>query len=137
MQLHLTYAELKQEIVQTGLHPNYVETKTSESFRLNLPLLEIPQNIAVSTQQLFADQGLQYERSLPHSSGVEKSDGDFSDYSLNIRGTDATRNVFRNGVGCYLWNQQEDIAMLEKIEFIKGPAGFLSALQSLAVLLIM
>ena len=60
-------------------------------------------------------------------SGVEKVFGDFSDYSLNIRGID-TGNVFRNGVGGYLWNQQEDIAMLEKIEFIKGPAGFMISL---------
>ena len=44
---------------------------------------------------------------------------------LIIRGTDATYNVFRNGVGGYWWNQQEDAAMLEKIEFIKGPAGFM------------
>jgi iron complex outermembrane recepter protein len=129
VQLHLTYAALKHVIVQTNLHPNYVETKTSESLRLNLPLLEVPQNIVVSTQQLFADQGLtNMTQAIRTVSGVEKFDGDFSDYSLNIRGTEATGNVFRNGVGGYLWNQQEDIAMLEKIEFIKGPAGFMISL---------
>ena len=73
VQLHLTYAELKQVIVQTGLHPNYVETKTSESLRLNLPLLEVPQNIVVSTQQLFADQGLtNMTQAFRTVSGVEK-----------------------------------------------------------------
>ncbi len=53
-------------------------------------------------------------------SGVEKSYGELNDYSLIIRGTDATYNVFRNGVGGDWWNQQEDVAMLEKIEFVKG-----------------
>ena len=58
-------------------------------------------------------------------SGVTKYYGALNDYSLIIRGTDATYSVFRNGVGGYWWNQQEDVAMLEKIEFVKGPAGFM------------
>jgi iron complex outermembrane receptor protein len=36
-------------------------------------------------------------------------------------------NIYRNGIGQYVWNQQEDIAMIEKIEFIKGPAGFITS----------
>jgi len=56
---------------------------------------------------------------------VAKTYGGLNDYTLIIRGTDANWAVFRNGVGGYWWNQQEDVAMLEKIEFIKGPAGFM------------
>ena len=42
-----------------------------------------------------------------------------------MRGTEISNwNLFRNGIGGYWWNQQEDAAMLEKIEFVKGPAGF-------------
>jgi outer membrane receptor for ferric coprogen and ferric-rhodotorulic acid len=61
-------------------------------------------------------------------SGVTKYYGTLNDYSLIIRGMDATYSVFRNGVGGYWWNQQEDVAMLEKIEFIKGPASFIVSL---------
>ena len=46
---------------------------------------------------------------------------------MNIRGTDASYNVFRNSIDGYWWNQQEDAAMIEKIEFIKGPAGFMTS----------
>lgn len=45
-----------------------------------------------------------------------------------MRGTELSfYSLFRNGIGGYFWNQQEDVAMLEKIEFVKGPAGFMSS----------
>jgi iron complex outermembrane receptor protein len=104
----------------------YVEVKPSESLRLNIPLIEIPQNIVVVTHQLLADQGLlSLTEAIRNVSGVQKTHGELNEYSLNIRGTDATWNVFRNGIGGYWWNQQEDVAMLEKTEFVKGPAGFM------------
>ena len=64
-------------------------------------------------------------QAIRNVSGVAKTYGDLNDYSLIIRGTDATYNVFRNGAGGVWWNQQEDAAMVEKIEFVKGPAGFM------------
>ena len=104
----------------------YVETKLSQALRLNLPLIEVPQNIIVIPHQLLSDQGLvSMTQAIRTVSGVEKSYGELNDYSLIIRGTDATYNVFRNGVGGDWWNQQEDAAMVEKIEFVKGPAGFM------------
>ena len=57
IQLQLTFAELKEVTVKANTGSKYVETKTSEGLRLNLPLNEIPQNIAVVTHQLLADQG--------------------------------------------------------------------------------
>ena len=126
IQLHQTDAELKEVIVRANTKAKYVETKPSESLRLNVPLNEIPQNIAVVTHQTLADQGLvSMTEAIRNVSGVEKTYGGLNDYSLIIRGSDATWNVFRNGVGGYWWDQQEDVAMLEKIEFIKGPAGFM------------
>ncbi|MEX6689555.1 TonB-dependent receptor [Danxiaibacter flavus] len=126
VQLDQTYAELKKITVVANLDSKHVEIKPSESLRLNLPLNEIPQNIAVVTHQTMADQGLlSTTEATRNVSGVEKINGGLNDYSLIIRGTDATYNVVRNGVGNFWWNQQEDAAMLEKIELIKGPAGFM------------
>ena len=125
MHLRRTYAELKKVIVESHTS-EYVETKTSESLRLNLPLIEVPQNIVVIAHQLLSDQGLvSMTQAIRAVSGVEKTYGDLNDYSLIIRGTDATYNVFRNGAGGDWWNQQEDVAMVDKIEFVKGPAGFM------------
>ncbi len=116
----------KTVFIAASHHQNYVETKPSEFLHLNLPLSEIPQNIAVTSKQLVSDQGLlSISEAFRTISGVQKTDGGLNDFNVNIRGTDATFNVGRNGVMGYWFNQQEDIAMLEKIEFIKGPAGFL------------
>lgn len=121
-----TYASLKAVIVAANSQANYVETETSESIHLNLPLIEVPQNIEVTSRQLLSDQGLLFmTEAMRTVSSVTKYAGGLNDYNPLIRGTDATWSVFRNGVGGYFWNQQEDVAMLEKIEFIKGPAGFM------------
>jgi iron complex outermembrane receptor protein len=126
VRLKRTYAELQTVLVKARLHPDYVATKPSESLHLNLPLNEIPQNIAVTSKQLLSDQGLlSISEAFRTVSGVQKTDGGLNDFNVSIRGTDATFNVARNGVIGYWFNQQEDVAMLEKIEFIKGPGGFL------------
>ena len=124
--LSVSFVDLTNINIKANTALKYVETKPSESLRLNQPLIEIPQNIVVTSKQLLADQGLlSMSEAIRTVSGVVKTAGGLDDYQLIIRGTDATFNVFRNGVGGYWWNQQEDVAMLEKIEFIKGPAGFM------------
>jgi iron complex outermembrane receptor protein len=128
IQLKENYSELNKVTVAANSSSAYVETKISESLHLNLPLNEIPQNIAVITHQTLADHGLvSMTEAIRTVSGVQKTYGGLNDYTLIIRGTDATWSIFRNGVGGYWWNQQEDIAMLEKIEFVKGPAGFMTS----------
>ena len=128
IQLKQTYAELQNIILEATKQSKYVETKTSEVLRLNLPLIEIPQNIQVTSRQLLSDQGLvSMTEALRTVSGIQKNQGDLNDFTLNIRGIQSFFNGFRNGLGLYVWNQQEDIAMIEKIEFIKGPAGFIAS----------
>jgi iron complex outermembrane receptor protein len=125
VQLQRTYAELKAVIIRASA---YVETKASESLRLNLPLNETPQNIIVTPRQLLADQGLlTMTEALRTVAGVQRSGGGLNDVSLMMRGTDVGWwALYRNGAGSYWWNQQEDVAMIEKIEFVKGPANFMS-----------
>ena len=119
------YAELQKVIVESR-SPKYVELNPSSSLRLNMPLNEIPQNITVTKRELLADQGLvTMSEAIRTVSGVQKNYGDLNDITLNIRGVEWFLNVYRNGLGQYWWNQQEDIAMIEKIEFIKGPSGFI------------
>jgi iron complex outermembrane receptor protein len=126
IQLEITYAALLEVIVQSNAKSKYIETRPSEGLKVNLPLAEIPQNIIVTTHPLLADQGLlSMTEAIRNVSGVQKISGGLNDYTLNIRGTDATFNVSRNGLPGYWWNQQEDAAMIEKIEIIKGPAAFM------------
>lgn len=126
IQLQLTYKELLKVIVKADQGSKYVEIKLSSSLRLDYPLIETPQNIHTTSRQLLSDQGLiSMSEAIRTVSGIQKDYGGLNDISLNIRGFEATWNVLRNGLGGYWWNQQEDIAMIEKIEFIKGPAGFI------------
>lgn len=119
------YAELQKVMVASRV-PKYAETNPSSSLRLTMPLSEIPQNITVTKRELLTDQGLiTLSEALRTVSGIQKNQGDLNDITLNIRGVESIFNIYRNGIGHYVWNQQEDIAMIEKIEFIKGPAGFI------------
>jgi len=130
IQLKQTYAELKNIILAASKQSKYVETKISDGLRLNLPLAEIPQNIQVTPHGLLSDQGLiLMTEALRTVSGIQKNYGGLNDYQLIIRGTVGTFNVWRNGVSGFWFNQQEDAEMLEKIEFIKGPAGFLISMN--------
>ena len=126
VQLEHTYAELQRVIVSSLSKTRYTETTPSPSLRLNMPLNEIPQNITITTGQLLSDQGLvTMSEAIRTVSGIQKNYGDLNDITLNFRGVEGFLNVYRNGLGEYWWNQQEDIAMVDNIEFIKGPASFI------------
>jgi iron complex outermembrane recepter protein len=126
VQLQENVSALSAVTVYGGKSSKYVETAPSIGLRLNVPLIEVPQNIAVTTKQTMLNWGILSTSELSRTvSGVVKNYGDFNDFSFTIRGTNAFNNIFRNGVGGYWWNQQEDAAMIERIEFVKGPAGFM------------
>ena len=130
IQLKQTYAELKNIILDASKQSKYVETKISEGLRLNLPLVEVPQNIQVTSHQLLSDEGLiAMTEALRTVSGIQKYYGGLNDYQLIIRGTIGQFNVLRNGVAGFWWNQQEDAEMLEKIEFSKGPSSFMMSMM--------
>ncbi len=129
IQMKQTYAELKNIILEASKQSKYVETKISEGLRLNLPLIEVPQNIQVTSHQLLSDEGLiSMTEAIRTVSGIQKYYGGLNDYQLIIRGTLGQFNVLRNGVSGFWWNQQEDAEMLEKIEFIKGPSSFMMSM---------
>ncbi len=118
--------ELSEVTVFGKKEKKYVVSTVSESLRINTPLIETPQNITVATQQTIRDFGITGTAQMARlTSGLIKNYGNNNDFSFSIRGTDATNNIFRNGVGSYWWNQQADAFMIDKVEFIKGPAGFM------------
>lgn len=119
-----------EEVMVTGERADkYVVGKPSESLRIKDDLREVPQSINIATKQTLLDMGMLSKGEIARiSSGVTKSYGGNLDMTLQIRGTNATYGTYRNGVGGPIWwNAQEDAAMIEKIEFVKGPAGFMLA----------
>ncbi|WP_276482562.1 TonB-dependent siderophore receptor [Paraflavitalea pollutisoli] len=126
--LHLNTSENSlSEVIVSANAKSYIAAKASTSLRLNAELIEIPQNITVATRQTLTDMGLLTKSEIFRiSSAITKSYGSELDLTFQIRGMDATYGTYRNGVGGPIWwNAQEDAAMIERMEFVKGPAGFM------------
>lgn len=121
-----SHQSMEEIVIVASREAEYVASHSSESLRLPVQLLEIPQNISVATKQSMKDFGIIGTAEMSRmTSGIIKRYGGSNDFAFTIRGTDATNNVFRNGIGGYWWNQQADAFMLDRVEFVKGPAGFM------------
>lgn len=117
------------EVVVTANPSKYVADYPSISLRLKTPLLEVPQNIQTVTQQALKDQQVfdMLEGVTRNVSGAQRMEH-WDNYALiYMRGSQIA--AFRNGMNTtMLWSPQpEDMSMVERIEFVKGPAGFMLA----------
>jgi|GEM_PF-43583 len=108
----------------------YKVDKVSPSLRLQSPLIEVPQNIKVVTGQLIADQ-MAFDlvdgvtRNVSGTTRTGHWDAQYA--NISTRGT--TIPAFRNGMNMKMpWGPlTEDAATIERIEFVKGPSGFMMA----------
>lgn len=117
-----------QEVVISANVNKYKADNPSRTLRINTPILETPQNIQVITKDVLNDQqafdmldGVQ--RNVSGAQRVEHWDN-FA--RINMRGSQLT--AFRNGMNVQIspWSPlAEDMSMVERIEFVKGPAGFM------------
>lgn len=108
----------------------YKVDKVSPSLRLQSPLIEVPQNIKVVTGQLIADQMVfdivdGVTRNVSGTTRTGHWDAQYA--NISTRGT--TIPAFRNGMNMKMpWGPlTEDAATIERIEFVKGPSGFMMA----------
>lgn len=126
VQLTLSNRELN-EVVVIGNKNSFKTNRVSNSLRLGSSLLETPQNIQVVTSKLINDQQIfdmleGVTRNVSGASRVEHWDN----YArITMRGSNV--GAFRNGMNVSTtWGPlTEDISMVERIEFVKGPAGFM------------
>ena len=127
---HLTLSNRElNEVVVIANRNSFKTNRTSNSLRLQSPILEVPQNIQVVTakqinnQQIF-DMLEGVTRNVSGASRVEHWDN----YArITMRGSNV--GAFRNGMNVSTaWGPlTEDMSMVERIEFVKGPAGFMLA----------
>lgn len=118
------------EVQVRGYKNKFKEDKVSPSLRLQSPLIEVPQNIKVVNQKLIADQ-LVFDivdgvtRNV--SGTIRTGHWDAQYANISTRGT--TIPAFRNGMNMKMpWGPlTEDAATIERIEFVKGPSGFMMA----------
>lgn len=107
----------------------YVTDYPSVSLRLKTPLIEIPQNIQVITRQTLQDQQIfdMREGVIRNVSGATASEHWETYARIVMRGSRIA--AFRNGMNVQeTWGPlTEDMSMVERIEFVKGPAAFMLA----------
>jgi iron complex outermembrane recepter protein len=116
------------EVSVTEKKNRYKADVPSSSLRLNEPLKEIPQNVQIITSRVLADQQM-----LTMADGVNKLVSGatrvehWADLYTRINTRGSRASAFRNGVNVTSdWGPlSEDMSMVDHIEFVKGPAGFM------------
>ncbi|MET0635375.1 MAG: TonB-dependent receptor [Chitinophagaceae bacterium] len=117
------------EVVVKSAQRGYKVSKVSNSLRLQSPLIEVPQNIQVVTDKVIHDQQIfdMLEGITRNVSGVTRSEHWDNYANISMRGQQI--GSFRNGMNVQMpWGPLvEDMSMVERVEFVKGPAGFMLA----------
>lgn len=123
--------KLDTVVVQALRQRSYTPPKTvSPSTRITTPINELSQNIQVVGQAILRDQNAfsMYDNVTRNAAGLFRV-GHWQNFArINARGTRATG--LRNGtnIGVSFWAPlTEDLSVVERVEFIKGPAGFMLA----------
>ena len=119
-------AQTLNDVIVRGQR-SYAITELSPTTRLSAPLIETPQNIvSVSSQVLRDQQATDIAGVVGNVSGVTQgSPNPFLRPDFIIRGSSVDKNKLRNGIGGFTMNPYEDAAIIDHVEFIKGPAGFM------------
>jgi iron complex outermembrane receptor protein len=120
-----------QEVVISGTRDSYKADRTSSSLRLSSSLLETPQNIQVVTGEVLKDQQIisMSDGLIRNVSGVTRAEH-WGDMYANLSARGSQLQAFRNGfniVNSYWGPLTEDMAFVDHVEFVKGPAGFMLA----------
>ncbi|MCJ8208188.1 TonB-dependent receptor [Mucilaginibacter sp. RS28] len=117
------------EVAILGNHKKYKVDQPSPSLRLNEPLLQVPQNIQVVTNDQIKDQQIfnMLEGVSRNVSGVVMQEH-WGNYAP-VYGRGDRLSPFRNGFNIEApWGPlNEDMAFVDRIEFVKGPAAFMLA----------
>lgn len=118
-----------KEIVVRANPSKYVTDYPSVTLRLKTPILEVPQNVQVVTAQVIQDQQIfdMLEGVTRNVSGATRMEHWDNYAQINMRGSQIAG--FRNGMNVQsTWGPlTEDMSVVERIEFVKGPAGFMLA----------
>ncbi|MDX6188455.1 TonB-dependent receptor [Flavobacterium sp. Fl-318] len=128
LKLDLSNTELNQVVVLSNKSA-FKTNRISSSLRLQSAIIEIPQNIQVITGKLMQDQQIfdMLEGVTRNVSGATRVEHWDNYANITMRGSQVA--AFRNGMNVSTtWGPlTEDMSLVERIEFVKGPAGFMLA----------
>ena len=117
-----------KEVLVNG-YKGTVEQHVSNSLRVQTPLIELPQNIQIINSELLSkQQSFNLADGLYRNvSGISRQ-SHWNDLYVNIKMRGSKIQAFRNGMNVVAssWGPlSEDMATVERVEFVKGPAGFM------------
>lgn len=121
-----------EEIVVSGrYYQKYKLNEVSGSLRIQTPILELPQNVQSVSSQVLADQLTlnMSEGIVRNVSGARKVEHWDNVYS-NVFMRGASIATFMNGMNVSsTWGPiNPDSSIIDRIEFVKGPAGFMGSM---------
>lgn len=118
-----------EEIVVLEAGDRYTADRVSSALRLTTPLIETPQSIQVVTPEMLKNQQVisMSDGVIRNVSGAVRQEH-WGDLYANIVARGSQVQAFRNGfniVNSYWGPLTEDMSFVDRIEFVKGPAGFM------------
>ena len=112
-------------------NPDYVQPDATTGTKTDTPVMETPLNVQVITKQVLKDQQvIRLDQALKNVSGVTTSNNSLFGNTVVLRGF-PTQSLFRNGVRfdqssiTSFGNGSQQMANVESIEVLKGPAAIL------------
>ncbi|RYE17558.1 MAG: TonB-dependent receptor, partial [Sphingobacteriales bacterium] len=128
--LTINSSQLQEVVIKDRINRIKVDNP-SQTLRLQEPLLEVPQNIQVVSSTAIAEQQIisMSDGLIRNVSGAVRLEH-WGDLYTNITMRGSQIQAFRNGfnvVSSYWGPLTEDMSIVDHIEFVKGPAGFMLA----------
>jgi iron complex outermembrane receptor protein len=123
--------DIEEVIVHGKYYQKYKLNEVSGSLRLQTPILELPQNVQSISSQILTDQiALNMSEGIVRNvSGARKVEHWDNVYS-NVFMRGASIATYMNGMNVSsTWGPiNPDASIIDRIEFVKGPAGFMGSL---------
>ncbi|WP_293913022.1 MULTISPECIES: TonB-dependent siderophore receptor [unclassified Sphingobacterium] len=119
--------------ISSKYYKRYNAKQLSEGLRLEALLLKAPQNIQVINSEVFKDQGISNlnEAATRNVSGTLREEL-HNGISPDIYSRGGYISAQRNGVDMRPLGKGpigDDISIIERVEFLKGPSGFMHAIS--------
>ncbi len=120
---------LNEVIVSARSRQTYLQNEPSEQLRLQTSLLETPQSLIIVGEKVMRDQQAfsvnDLARNVSGVNSVFSYSNLYADFNIRGGGQGTGNNRLRNGIKPNVYAMMEDVSNIERIEFVKGPAGFM------------
>lgn len=116
------------ELVVTGEQDTYLVEESSTATKVEVPIRDIPASVQVIPEEVIEDrQVIRLNELADNVSGVRPQEtyGGLSSQGYFIRGFPTEFQTLRNGFRDFGFVSPRDVANIERVEFLKGPASIL------------